>query len=210
MAKSDFSTLQSRVSGLVANGVTLSANTTPTLTNVKQWINDAQSDIARDVPSPFLDELLTDINPSIAAVSEYAINVTDYLRFHSATLNVDGASIDYPMLLVSPKKATWLLRSSFYGVASSPILWFEGTKAKWQPATTGPAATGKFILIYVKIPTALSGDADTSDLDEVWEDAIVSRACAKHFLNEEDINMYRQYQTEYIAKIKQISGLWGY
>jgi hypothetical protein len=209
MAKTALSALQVRVG--YEFQITPSATTSPTLDEITSWLNEAQNDIARIMPANMLRELLVIENPSIAAVSEYALSsfVNTFVKFHSATLNIDGVSTDTPAVLVTPLQAAFRNTTELMGVEASPIVWFEESKIKWSPATTGGAATGKLKVTYIKLPTALSGASDTTSLAQEYEDALVLFAISRGKEQDEEFQQAMAFKQDYLRNLQNIHKGWS-
>jgi len=206
MAKTGLSTLIGNVGNILEIG-TPGTGTDPTKAEITAWINEAQRDIARKVPWQCLKDLITCYNPSIAAVSvaDMAGLVTDFYKFCYATLNTDGAGTDdKAMQLVNPEVAAMATTNSLIGTADSPIIWLSGTNINWLPATTGGAGTGKLKFYYIKEPTALNGDSDTTTLPEEFEDALVYYAAAMGRAQEEEWQQYGVLMQKYAAILQDI------
>lgn len=187
MAKTALSTLYTNVGYMLE--ITPGTGTDPTKAEIIAWINEAQRDIVRKVPWQCLKDMITAYNPSLAAVSVIAWSglASDFYKFCYATLNTDGTgSDDLPMKLVSPDVAAMAATNSLVYDSSAPIIWFDATNINFLPATTGGAGTGKLKFYYIKEPTLLSGDSDTTTLPEEFEDALVFYAAAKARAQEEE------------------------
>lgn len=214
MAKTQHSTLRQQVSDIIAGGATLTTSTNPASTEVTRWLNEGQWDVIRIVPSEYLRELLVVENPSIAAVSEYALSsfTATLVKFDSALYTQDGGTIDdeVPMRLVTPSYAKYRLTNELLADSNSPICWFEESKFKWYPACTGSASTGKIKVTYIKAPTDLSGDSDTITLSQEFEHALVLFAAYKFYLQEEQYNEAQALYAQYLKNLSNIIKGWRY
>lgn len=224
MAKSALTTLLLNAAYNLEIG-TPSTSTDPTKAEMTVWANEVQRDIARKVPSWALRDLEMVYNPSIAAVSTATISAIatagscDLLKFSRATLNVSGSGNDRPMRLISQEEAAMLSTNAFMADTDSPILWFGNDGAgnnsiNWSPTTTGTAATGKLKFYYIKVPTAMSGDADTPAIPIEYEDAIVHYITYKGFAQAEEwqpAQLYYQYYAQAVMdSIQTLSQLFGF
>jgi len=206
MAKTSLSSLITNAGYLLET--TLSATSDPTKTEVIAWINEGQRDIALKCPWWVLKDLISESNPSIAAVCLVAWSViqasADYVKFCYATLCPSGTGDALPVRLVTPEIAAMATTNNLVYDSSSPIMWFDATNVNFLPATSGGSATGKLRFYFIKQPTDLSGDSDTISVPEEFSDAVVYYAAAKCRAQEEEWKQYAQLMQLYNEQLLTI------
>lgn len=192
---------------------TPTTTTDPTKQEITNWLNEAQNVISRLCPAQFMRELLEVADPSLSgSIEEYPLisfTSPNYcIQIHSATLCASGTGDDLPMRRVTPAEAALRVTNSLIQDATNPIFWLEENKVKWQPTTTGNAATGKFKLHYVKAPTAMSADADVSSIAIEFEEALIYYAAARGKEQDEEWQQAGELKTLFMRELQAIMRNW--
>jgi len=186
--------------------MTIGASTDPSTTEIYAWINEASKRVAMLAKESTLPSLITQHNPSLGSGVTNENLPSDYLRFVSATLNIDGSGDDdYPCKKLTPKQASYRHTNIFYeGTQEEPVIWIEDSKFNFYPATTGAASTGKLIVKYIKLP-ADKASGDDPDTPECYDKALIFYAAAMAKAQEEEFQQYAIFMNNFLSIITSFS-----
>jgi hypothetical protein len=173
-----------------------SASTTPTLEDVKQWINMSQLDIVSKcineaIPTLWAEEQIAGAGVGGLDLMEEnvdgiwcAAHATDMVRpievqYWRASAEGGTLSRDkiYGVVILSKEMALAMLHNTLYApTETSPIGWFWGDKIYIAMASATTKYTeDKVVISYIKEP-ALLDDGDTTSLPHVFQEYMVQFA----------------------------------
>jgi hypothetical protein len=181
---------------------------------VKNWLNEAQSRIAR------LLEL-----PSLYATSTIsAVNGTDTYNLPSDVIRINGVTnATSPLELTYVEDPADINYSNQNGqnLGEPQYYAFTGTSLRLSPV---PNAAYTLTLDYYKAPSALAADGDTSSLPSDYHDVMISYALSRAYRSEDDMQMSQFFYAEFMRDLqfmgadrqavvrdgpRQVPGMWG-
>ena len=163
---------------------------------VKNWLNEAQSRIARSVE---ILDLYTQSNiVTVAGTSSYALPAD--------CITVDGIA-DPPFF-----SDTWFepqYKILLAKISANPVV--SGHPTEYSVTATSivfypvPDLVYTLVLTYYKRPTDLSADGDISILPIDYHDVMVSYALQRAYRAEDDVQMAQFYRNEFIQGLRDLA-----
>jgi len=184
------------VSNYVAGGETLSTTTYPTKAQVTEWLNGAQDFIATILPWKILPHVLVKSwGEAITTAPIIDTEMSDCIEIISVAYDYGSGMVDAQQVTPSGYRAS--VNHEFIGTSTSPV-WsaFNGRIYSY------PIANATIYVEYKARPTALSGDSDTSDLGNKYDQAMVVYAVSQFYKQNEQLDLYSKYFNEFLTILK--------
>lgn len=166
---------------------------------LRQWINEAASDVARRTQCLRTTGTIT----GVASTQGYIPTFTDIIAIHAVKFIPDGGTFEYDLEYFDYKP---LMNMAYGGLSISegrPFLyWTEGYPPNLQiNLYPTPSEAGDIVVHYyktfAKLATADSTDANTDlDFPNGWESLLVNFAVAEGLLSDRD-NRHQTYRDLY-------------
>lgn len=158
---------------------------------VKDWINEAQQRVARQVEGP---EFQTNVN--VALVNGQAVYPlpADFARIQDLSYPLYGyrlQSVDIQDYDLMVSTAQQLSNPTRYTLDQFNLM-------LWPT----PAATDPLLMRYINVPPTLVADTDVPVLNQNYLDLLVSYSCRKAFEGEDDYEAAQYFMTQFKSDLQ--------
>lgn len=158
------------VRGRVRSAIEESTSRFWTDAEINAWVNDALRDVARR------SETIQSFNTStvvVAGTNKYSLP-TNMVRVHRMEFVPAGQSQIYPL---EPSNyqlmdAMWGVNQSSAGIPRYFVMWGMPPSLSVQLYPV-PSVGGVLNIFYYRLPAVVAADADTLEIPEGWDDAVV-------------------------------------
>lgn len=164
-------------------------------TRVKNWLNEAQSRIARILELPNLyttTNLVTIVGTDTYTMPTGVVRINGITNANSPselTYVEDAADIGYY------NQAGQNMGEPQYYTLSG------GTSIRLSPV---PDAVYTLIIDYYQTPSALANDTDISNLPSDYHDVMISYALSRAYRSEDDMQMSQFFYSEFMRDLQQM------
>jgi hypothetical protein len=184
-------------------GVDINTSSTPSQTQVLQWLNEGLEQIKRLLPPEYFPNSMT--SSSIATTAGNVMTVpSDYVKLIMATC-ISG-STNYPVKFVNPVEYLDITtgRNSYRSPSESyPVGSMYNGSFRFAADTSNTAK--KWELFYIKESAAITSSNQSVSENPVIDSLIVEYAALQYKYSDEELEAFNVKIQEYFAKVQDIN-----
>lgn len=181
---------------------------------VKNWLNEAQSRIARLFELPDLYQTTT----ITTVVNQHTYTLPSLIRLNGVTNASSPSELTY---VEDPADITYSNQSG-QNLGEPQYYTFSGSSLILSPI---PDAVYTLTLDFYGSPSTLTGDSDNSVLPSDYHDVMISYALSRAYRSEDDPQMSQFFYAEFMRDLqflgvdrqavvrdgpRQVPGMWGF
>jgi len=186
-------------------GLTIDANSIPSNTQVQQWLNEGQLDVARKIHPQLAPDLIEVESININAGDEtFALSSLSkpFIKLIACRYAASATDTDRPCKIVDAYSHSALVRAGDFlkPTSDDPIVSVQNGNLAFYP-TADAVGGGDAVVTYLREPDTLSADGTECELPAFLEDLVVDYAVIQAKIQDEQFDQAMLLYKNYLINI---------